>query len=81
MGHQGRETLLAILFDKFDEFCQLASTTTKYGMMDAYGWTAVFSGFGDMPPDNVSRLFCHHGPCSVKLPVSRPTPFNSEIHI
>ena len=66
--------------DKFDEFCQLVSRTTKFsGMINAYGWT-VFSGFGDVPPDNVSRLFCHHGPCAVKLPVNRPTPFNSEIH-
>ena len=61
--------------DKFEEFC----TTNRQKGSDYYGYT-VFSGFGDTPPDDISRLFCHYGPFAVKLPLTKPTD-NSHIHM
>lgn len=54
--------------DKFEEFCHLSRAFMDITNIDEYGYT-VFSGFGDIPPDNVSRLFCHYGPSAVKLPI------------
>ncbi len=71
---------ILICDDKFEEFCTLCLSWPKLNInYDDYGYT-VFSGFGQTPPDDISRLFCHYGPSAVKLPITQSTR-DSAIHM
>ncbi len=65
---------ILIYDDKFEEFCTIFRQTyrTRDINYDDYGYT-VFSGFGESPPENISRLFCHYGPTAIQLPNTKPS--------
>ena len=66
--------------DKFEEFCTVIYEIGRDVQLDDYGYT-VFSGFGQTPPDNITRLFSHYGPSAVKLPVTKPSGGSREDHM